>query len=53
MTKNKSSRTRIVGAVPQRGEDSKATVKAFAKVNKKVSVLTAKAATERRPARST
>ena len=52
MTKDKSTQTRIVGAVPQRGEDSKATAKAFAKVNQKVSAFTAKAATERRPARS-
>ena len=34
------------------GEDSKATAKAFAKVSEKVSALTAKAATEHRPARS-
>ena len=52
MTNDKSTRTRIVGAVPQRGEDSKEAAKAFAKVSQKVSALTAKAATDRRPARS-
>lgn len=52
MTNDKTTRTRIVGAVPQRGEDPKAAAKAFAKVSQKVSAFTAKTSADRQPAHS-
>jgi hypothetical protein len=52
MANDSTSRTRIVGAVPQYGEDYEAVADAFAKVSQKVSAFTAKAAADHRPASS-